>query len=310
MAEGDLAFFVRLARRESFTATGRDLGLSASAVSRRLARLEDRLGVRLLNRTTRRVSLTSEGEAYLRDATRILDEINGLEQKLAGTRETPKGLLRVNSTLRFGRTHIARAISSYRHRYPDVEVQLLLTDAPMNLVKEGIDVGIRIGAPADNRMVMRLLVPNRRFLCAAPSYLKQHGTPTTLGDLQQHNCIVLRQDHGAYDIWQFDDLGGEMRTAKVRGDLSTNDGEIALNWVLGGHGIMLRSEWDIASHVRQGELRVVLPNYPQTANISAVYPEGFNLSAKIRSFIDHLADTLKATGKARPLMLTREEILG
>ncbi|UUX48920.1 LysR substrate-binding domain-containing protein [Nisaea acidiphila] len=300
----DLSFFVLLARLESFTATGRELGISASAVSRRLVKLEDRLGVRLLHRTTRRVSLTSEGDAYLLEAERILGDIDALEQRITGARDTPKGLLRINSTLRFGRTFIAPAISTFKQRYPEVEVQLLLTDAPLNLVKEGVDLGIRFGAPPDSRMVLRLLVRNRRYLCAAPSYLSRRGFPATLGDLQEHNCIVLRQDHGAYDIWRFDDRNGDMPTAKVGGDLSTNDGEIALDWVLGGHGIMLRSEWDIASHVRQGNLRIVLPNYRQSAHLSAVYPERHNLSAKVRRFVDHLADTLKETGRSAPLTLS------
>ncbi|MEQ8708613.1 MAG: LysR family transcriptional regulator [Rhodospirillales bacterium] len=300
--ESDLAFFALLARRESFTSTGQELGLSASAVSRRLARLEDRLGVRLLNRTTRRVSLTSEGETYLREASRILGDIESLEQKVAGARETPKGLLRINSTLRFGRTRIAPAVAGYRQLYPDVEVQLILTDTPLNLVSEGIDVGIRFGAPPDSRMVMRLLARNRRYLCAAPAYLQRHGTPAALGDLQKHNCIVLRQDHGAYDLWRFDDQNGEMQTARVTGNLSTNDGEVALDWVLGGHGIMLRSEWDIARHVREGRLSIVLPDFRQTAHISATYPERNNLSARVRTFIDHLAKNLGASGTELRLM--------
>lgn len=308
--ESDLAFFALLARRESFTSTGQEIGVSASAVSRRLARLEDRLGVRLLNRTTRRVSLTSEGETYLREASRILGEIESLEQKITGARETPKGLLRINSTLRFGRTCIAPMIAAYKQRYPEVEIQLILSDAPLNLVREGIDVGIRFGAPPDSRMVMRLLVRNRRYICAAPAYLQRHGTPAALGDLQKHNCIVLRQDHGTYDLWRFDDQNGEMQTAKVSGDLSTNDGEVALDWVLQGHGIMLRSEWDIARHVRDGDLRIVLPGFRQTAHISAVYPERHNLSARVRSFIDHLAATLTETEQGASLTLSPEDIRG
>lgn len=306
--ESDLSFFVLLARRESFTATGRDLGISASAVSRRLAKLEDRLGIRLLNRTTRRVSLTSEGDAYLLEAARILGDIDALEQRITGARDTPKGLLRINSTLRFGRTYIAPAISSFKQRHPEVQVQLILTDAPLNLVKEGIDLGIRFGAPPDSRMVMKMLVRNRRYLCASPSYLANHGTPAFLGDLQGHNCIVLRQDHGAYDVWRFDDRNGEMQTAKVSGDLSTNDGEIALDWVLGGHGIMLRSEWDIARHVRDGSLRVVLPACRQTAHLSAVFPERHNLSARVRRFVDHLAGTLKGAETTAPLALSPEDL--
>lgn len=308
MAESDLAFFVLLARRESFSDTARELGVSPSAVSRRLARIEDRLGVRLLNRTTRRVSLTGEGEAYFGEAVRILGQIEALEHGLTSARDTPAGLLRINATLGFSRTYLAPAVSAFRRKYPEVEIQLVLTDAPLNLVEEGLDLGIRFGLPPASRMVTRLLQRNRRFLCAAPAYLDRHGTPRAPADLQRHACIVLRQDHDAYDVWRFDEAGGEMPSAKVAGGLSTNDGEIALGWVLDGHGIMLRSEWDIARHVREGRLRVVLPAYRQTANISAVYPERHNLSAKVRVFVDHLASEMRDAGSGYPAQLTTDEL--
>jgi LysR family transcriptional regulator, transcriptional activator for dmlA len=308
MAESELSFFVLLARRESFSNTARELGLSTSAVSRRLARLENRLGVRLVNRTTRRVSLTGEGEAYFAEALRLLGEIEALERSLSRARDTPSGLLRVNATLGFSRAYLAPAVCSFRQRYPAVEVQLVLTDAALNLVEEGLDLGIRFGAPSLGQMVMRLLQRNRRFLCAAPSYLERHGAPQSLAELQQHNCIVLRQDYDAYDVWRFDDLGHETPSAKVSGGLSTNDGEIALAWVLDGEGIMLRSEWDIAQHVRDGHLRLVLPAYRQTANISAVYPERHNLSAKVRFFVEHLATRIREANTSRPLQLTAPEV--
>ncbi len=302
--EADFPFFVLLARRGSITATAREMGISVSAVSRRLARLEARLGVQLLYRTTRRVSLTNEGEAYLEGAAQILSDIEALEQKVTGARETPQGLLRINSTLRFGRRYIAPTISAFKRKYPEVEVQLIQSDAPLSLVKEGIDLGIRIGAPSDNRMIMRLLVRNRRYLCASPEYLASRGEPETLEDLKAHNCIVLRQDHKAYDVWRFDDQNDQTCSAKVGGSLSTNDGEIALDWVLDGHGIMLRSEWDIANLVKNGRLKIVLPQFKQTAHISAVYPERLNLSAKVRTFIDHLADSLENSQRSTPLRLS------
>lgn len=303
MSDSDLGFFVLLARRESFTATARELGLTASAVSRRLARLEDRLGVRLLNRTTRRVSLTGEGEAYFRDALRILDEIEVLEHSLSQARAVPRGLLRINATLRFGRTYLEPIISRFHGLYPDVDVQLVLTDAPLNLVEEGFDLGIRFGTPPESHMVTRLLFRNRRLLCAAPAYLEKHGEPKALVDLQRHNCIVLRQDYDAYDVWRFDELNGEQPSAKVGGGLSTNDGEVALAWVLRGLGIMLRAEWDIAKDVREDRLRVILPDYVQTANVSAIYPERHNLSAKVRAFIDYLSEDLKSLKTTLPLKL-------
>lgn len=292
MSDSDLAFFRLLARHASFAATARELGVSPSAVSRRLARLEDRLGVRLLNRTTRKVSLTGEGEEYFREAARILRQIDELEHRLTAARETPRGLLRVNATFGFSRAYLAPAISEFKRRYPEVGVQLVLSDAPLNLVEEGLDIGIRFGSPPDSRLVMRPLLKNRRVLCAAPGYLDLHGVPKALSDLDRHNCIVLRQDLDAYDVWRFDEVGGELPSAKVSGDLSTNDGEIALAWALDGHGIMLRSEWDVARHVRHGRLCVLLPDYVQTANVSAVYPARHNLSAKVRVFIESLCEQL------------------
>ena len=304
MSANDLSFFVLLARRESFSDTARDLGLSTSAVSRRLVRLEDRLGVRLLNRTTRRVSLTGEGEAYFAEAVRLLGEIEALEHSLAQTRDTPSGMLRINATLGFSRAYLAPAISSFRRRYPTVEVQLVTTDAPLNLVETGIDLGIRFGSPPISHLVVRLLQPNRRFLCAAPSYLARRGTPQVLKDLYEHDCIILRQDD-VYDVWRFDEIGATTPLAKVSGGLSTNDGEIALGWVLDGHGIMLRSEWDIARHVRSGRLRVVLPDYRQTANIFAVYPERHNLSAKVRVFVDDLSVQIRDAATEGPAHCVR-----
>jgi DNA-binding transcriptional LysR family regulator len=288
MSDSDLAFFTLLARHASFAETARQMGVSASAVSRRLLRLEDRLGVRLLNRTTRKVSLTGEGEEYFAEAARILGQINALEQRLTTARETPCGLLRINATFGFGRSYIAPAISDFKREYPEVEVQLVLSDAPLNLVEEGFDLGIRFGTPPDSRLVMRRLLRNRRYLCAAPAYLARCGVPKAFSELQGHNCIVLRQDLDAYDVWRSETDTGELHTVKVNGDLSSNDGEIALAWVLDGHGIMPRSEWDIARHVREGRLRIVLPEYFQRADISAVYPARHNLSAKVRVFVDCL----------------------
>lgn len=159
-----------------------------------------------------------------------------------------------------------------------------------------------------SRMVMRLLLRNRRFLCAAPSYLDRHSAPRILADLQRHNCIILRQDYGAYDIWRFDEQGGKVPSVKASGDLSTNDGEIALGWVLSGHGIMLRSEWDIARHIREGRLRIILPTYFQTAHVAAVYPERHNLSAKVRIFVEYLSRQLKEVANKYPLSVNPKDI--
>jgi LysR family transcriptional regulator, transcriptional activator for dmlA len=308
MSEGDLGFFVSLARRGSFVETAREIGVTASAVSRRLARLEDRLGVRLMNRTTRRVSLTGEGEAYLSKAVRLLGEIEELENSLRSGQEMPSGLLRINATFGFSREYIAPAVSEFCRAYPDVEVQLVVTDAPMNLIEQGVDLNIRFGNPPTSNLIQRLLQRNRRFMVASPEYLEKHGIPETLDDLRHHNCIVLRQEHDIYDIWRFDERGGENPSARVNGGLSTNDGEMAREWMLNGHGIMLRSEWDIARHVREGRLQIVLPEHFQTANIAAIYPERHQLTAKVRVFVDHLAKRIRQSNAQSPFQLTEADL--
>lgn len=287
--ETDMRFFTVVAQRSNLSEAALELGLTASAVSRRLARMEDRLGVRLVNRTTRRVSLTSEGEAYLAASIDIINRIAAAEEAIVSARGDPQGLLRINATFQFGREHVAPAVSEFVHRHPGVEAQLVLTDAPLNIIEEGFDLQIRFGEPTATRHVMGLLLRNRRVLVASPEYLRRHGTPKRLSDLAQHSCIVLRQEHAAYDIWRF----GTDDSVRVAGGLSTNDGEIAVSWVLNGHGIMLRSEWDVASHVRAGRLVVVLPRHYMRADVMAVYPERLNLSAKVRLFVELLRERIK-----------------
>jgi LysR family transcriptional regulator, transcriptional activator for dmlA len=301
-AERDLHFFALLARKGSFTETALELGVSPSAVSRRLARIEDRLGVRLLNRTTRRISLTGEGEAFFSGAVKILGEIEDLEQSISRSRENPRGILRLNTTFQFGREHVAAAISEFVRLYPDLQVQMVLSDAPLNLVEEGFDLGIRFGLPPSSRLIVQLLLRNRRFLCASPDYLERHGEPKRLADLANHNCIILRQEYESYDTWRFE-KDGDTQSVKVSGNLSSNEGEIAVNWVLDGHGIMLRSEWDIARHIKAGRLCIVLPRYVHTADIYAVYPEKHNLTAKVGLFVAFLQNRLKRTAESAVLSL-------
>ncbi len=303
----ELAFFTQLVRLGSLAATARELNLTPPAVSKRLAQLEQRLGVRLLNRTTRSISLTAEGELYLVNAQRILGEIEEMESQIASSRAEPKGLLRVNAPLGFGRTHVGPAISSFVARYAEVEVQLHLTDRPINLPDDAIDVAIRFGELPDSRLIARKIAANRRRLCAAPVYLERFGTPESPKDLIRHNCIVLRQNDAAFGIWRFS-RGKQSESIKVRGGLSTNDGEVALNWALEGHGILMRAEWNLASHLRDGRLVEVLGEYETPpADIYAVYLERLNLSAKVSLFIDHLRDVFqhKANGRSDSLVKWR-----
>jgi len=283
-----LEFFVLLARYGNLSAAARELDLTPPAATKRLAQLEERLGVRLVNRTTRTSSLTPEGETYLHYATRILAELRDMEDAVSSTRAVPRGLLKVNASLGFGRTAIAPLVSSFAQRYPQVEVQLDVTDRPLDLVAGGIDLAIRFGEVPDQRLVARRIMSNRRFLCASPRYLEQHGVPDTLDQLAQHRCIIHRQNDDAHGVWRLVHEGRSV-SVKVQGTLSSNDGDIALGWALDGHGILVRSEWDLKKYVESGRLRIVLPQYVQpAADLFVVYPSKRRQSARARAFIDYL----------------------
>jgi LysR family transcriptional regulator, transcriptional activator for dmlA len=302
-APSEMAFFSLLARLGSFSATGRELGLTTAAISKRLALMETRLGVQLLHRTTRRTSLTHEGEIYLGHARRILVEINDMEQLVSSSVAAPKGLLRVNATLGFGRSHVAPLISRFAKAYPEVQVQLQLSVNPPPLTEDAFDVCIRFGEPPDARVIARKIAPNRRLLCASPAYLATHGVPKVPHDLARHNCIGIRQGDDAYGVWRLS-VGKRTEAVKVRGNLSTSDGEIAVSWALDGHGILMRAEWDIARYLRSGRLRQVLENYQTPpADIHVVYPQRHELSARVRVFVDFVANHFeKSSTRAAGLM--------
>lgn len=287
-APAEMAFFSRLAGCGSLSAAARELNLSPAAVSKRLAQMESRLGAPLLHRTTRRIGLTAEGELYLEHARRILAEIDDMEQLIGGASAQARGLLRVNATLGFGRSHIAPLIDSFARLHPQVQVQLLLTVDPPPLTDDGWDVCIRFGEPPDARVIARRIAPNRRLLCAAPAYLAARGIPQSPRDLVRHDCIGIRQGGEGYGIWRLTQ-GKRTETVKVRGALSTNDGEIAVQWALSGHGIVMRAEWDIARYLRSGRLRQVLAAYDTPgADIHLVYPQRHQVSARVRVFAEHL----------------------
>ena len=286
----DLGFFSVLAASASLSAAARELGVTTPAVSKHLALMESRIGVSLLNRTTRRMGLTPEGELYLEHARRILGEIDDMEQLLGVSKAMPKGLLRVNATLGFGRSHVAPVISRYARKYPQVEVQLQLSVNPPPLTDDSFDVCIRFGAPPDTRVIAKYIAPNRRLLCASPAYLARHGMPKVPHDLTRHNCIGIRQGEEGYGVWRLSSGRGKTvksEAVKTRGTLTTNDGEIAVNWALEGHGILMRAEWDIERYLRNGRLVQVLPQfYTPDADIYAVYPQRHQMAARVRTFVD------------------------
>jgi LysR family transcriptional regulator, transcriptional activator for dmlA len=298
----DLSFFSTLARAGSLSAAARELGVTTPAVSKHLALMESRVGVSLVVRTTRRMSLTPEGELYLEHARRILGEIDDMEQLLGVSKAMPKGLLRVNATLGFGRSHVSPLISKFVRKHPQVEVQLQLSVNPPPLTEDSFDVCIRFGAPPDARVIAKYIAPNRMLLCAAPAYLARHGMPKVPNDLTRHNCIGIRQGEEAYGVWRLATGRGKNVTTeavKTRGNLTTNDGEIAVNWALDGHGILMRAEWDIERYLRNGRLVQVLPQYfTPDADIHAVYPQRHQLAARVRAFVDFVAASLNQRAPA------------
>ncbi|HEU0230474.1 MAG TPA: LysR family transcriptional regulator [Burkholderiaceae bacterium] len=292
----DFGFFSTLVSLGSLSAAARELGLTPAAVSKRLTQMEQRTGVPLVNRTTRRMMLTPEGEIYLEYARRVLDEVDALSELLGGAKTRPMGLLRVNATLGFGRNHVAPVISRFVSAYPQVSVQLQLSVTPPPLTADVYDVCVCFGEPPDARVIARRLAPNRRLLCAAPGYLARHGIPLTPRDLTKHHCISIRQGDEAYGVWRL--RNGREALAKseairIHGPLTTNDGEIAVKWALDGHGILMRAEWDIKDYLADGRLVTVLPDYATpAADIYAVYAQRHQFSTRIRAFVGFLADAL------------------
>ena len=240
------------------------------------------------------MSLTPEGDVYLAHARRILGDLDDLTQLLGSGKGTPKGLLRVNATLGFGRSHVSPVISRFVRKHPQVEVQLQLSVNPPPLTEDAYDVCIRFGEPPEARVIARRIAANRRLLCAAPSYLARHGNPRTPGELARHNCIGIRQGDEAYGVWRL--RSGRSKSAesvKIRGNLTTNDGAIAVQWALDGHGILMRAEWDIAGYLRTGRLVQVLPQYSTPdADIYAVYSQRHQLSTRVRAFVDFISTSL------------------
>jgi DNA-binding transcriptional LysR family regulator len=298
----ELGFFVAIAGSASLSAAARELGVTKAAVSKRLAAIEQRMRVVLVNRTTRRMSLTPEGEALVERARRILDDIGELDTLLSASVQRPKGLLRVNATLGFGRSHVAPLVSNFVLAHPGVEVQLQLSVNPPPISEDAFDVCIRFGDLPDARVIARRLAPNRRLLCAAPAYLARRGTPRTPKELERHDGIGIRQGDEAYGLLRLSAGWGVRRrseSVKLRGPLATNDGEIAVRWALAGHGIVLRAEWDVRTHLDRGELVRVLPQWQAPdADIHAVWPQRLRLSMRVRAFVEMAAEAFAAGSSA------------
>jgi LysR family transcriptional regulator, transcriptional activator for dmlA len=288
-ANEDLRVFTVVARKSSFAAAAEELGLSPAYVTKRIRILEDSLNTKLLHRTTRRVAVTEDGERVYQWAQRILDDIDHLMQEVSATRRVPRGTLRVCSSFGFGRNLVAPAISQLVERYPLLQVRFEVFDRLVDVASEGFDLDVRVGDEIAPHLIARRLASNHRVLCAAPSYLRRHGTPRVLADLSNHSCLVIKERDHPFGVWKLRNGAGE-QTVKVTGALSTNNGEIAVRWAEDGRGIVLRSRWDVGPLLADGRLVQVLPDFVQEANVWAVYPSRLANSAKVRVCVEFLQD--------------------
>lgn len=287
----DLRLFCAVARHRSFAATARELGLSNAVVSKRIAILEATLAATLLHRTTRSVALTEPGETVLQWAQRLLDDVDQLADAVSETRAEPRGLLRICTSSGFGRNRIAPALSALAKRHPGLEIQLELRDRPVDLIDEGFHLDIRFGEAREPYLISCRLAANERVLCAAPAYLAAHGTPAALADLARHRCIVIRERYEDFGRWTLHGPRGE-ETVKVSGPLSASNGEIVHQWAIDGHGIILRSLWDVGPSLDRGDLVRVLPDYAQRVDVWAVYPSRLSASGRLRVCVEFLEECL------------------
>jgi len=289
-----MRLFAEVVEAGSFSEAGRRLGLAASSVSRQVNGLEDALSARLLNRSTRSLSLTHAGEIYYERVRRILSEVHETNAAVAQLEATPSGLLRLNAPVVFGRRHIAPHIAEFCARYPDVSIDLTLTDHFVDVIESGADVVVRVGDLTDSSLIARRLAPNRRVLVAAPKYLETNGEPETPEDLARHRCLVYKLNVSLAE-WHIRDEAGEVYRVKVSGPLTANNAEALHAAALDGLGIALLPTWTVGGDVRAGRLRRLLPGFEadlvsQETAIHAIYPHARHLSAKVRAFVDFLVE--------------------
>jgi DNA-binding transcriptional LysR family regulator len=284
-----LETFARVVEAGSFVAAAERLGISPAMASRHVQALEERLGARLLNRTTRKLALTEAGAAYYERCQQVLRDVEEMDLAVAAEGQQPRGLLRVNAPVVFGTRHLAGVIAGYEARHAEVSIELTLNDRFIDLMEEGADVAIRIGELTDSALVARRLFPVRLALCASPDYLQRHGAPRTLEDLSRHNCLGYSYTRGGTEV---ELVGPEGKVVvPFRGSLRANHGEVLLRAALDGLGIVLQPTFISGDALADGRLRAVLPQYC-TVELSAyaVFLSRKFLSAKVRTFVDFLAE--------------------
>jgi len=285
-----ISTFVEVVSKGSLSAAARAEGIAPAMIGRRLDALESRLGVKLLQRTTRKLALTNEGAAFLEDCQRILAELEEAETAVAERSAHATGHLMISAPAGFGRQHVAPLIPSFLAEHRDVSVTLNMSDRVVDIVGEGIDVAIRIASLSDSNLVSVKLADNERVVVAAPSYLKRYGEPRTLADLAKHNCLAISSE-GSQRGWTFRDNGKNV-VMKVSGNMGSNDGQVLHDWALAGKGLAWRSMWEVGNEIEAGKLQTVLNEHSAPGNdIYAVFAQRRHLPLRIRAFVDFLRHT-------------------
>lgn len=281
-----LKLFVRVASTNNISKAGQALGLSPAVASVHINKLEDELGVRLIHRTTRKVSLTEEGKSFYPHAEDVLACIEAARSSVSVGNVLPKGTLRVAAPASFGRMHLLPALNNFFKQYPELTIDLKLSDTIIDLVEGGFDIAIRNSALKDSSLIARKLTKDNRILCASPDYLSQYGEPKSPNDLNNHQCITLM----GMDNWVFQTKKGQI-SIKVKGNFRTDNGEAVRDACINGLGITINSSWSAYKHINSGELVPILRDYPLISDtaIWAVYPSSRLLAPKVRAFIDYLS---------------------
>ncbi len=280
--------FTKVAKAGSFASAAKELGLSRAMATKHVMQLENGLGIRLLNRTTRNLSLTEVGMVYLERCLQILDEMEEMEIAVTRLQTEPRGTLKVNATPFFGAYHLAPAIAAYTEVYPDVNVDLILQAGYVDLIEEGFDLAIHLDELRDSSLIARKLGSSQRVVCGSPAYFKKRGAPKTPDDLRRHNCLI-NSSLPPRDQWQFSIPGGETSVIKVNGTMQSNVADALRMAALSALGLVLLPTYMVGQDIRKNRLQAVLTDYvPAPLEIHAVYPHRKHLSAKVRTFVDFL----------------------
>ena len=286
----DMRLFCQVMESGSFTAAAEQLGLSKQFVSRRLIQLEDRLGVRLLNRSTRRLDVTPLGQSYYESALRLLGEVEQVEQGIAGQNSEPRGTIRLSAPLSFAMAHLGCLLPAFLQRYPQVSVEVDLSDRPVDLIGEGYDLVLRIGILEDSTLIARRIASVQRVYCASPEYLALHGTPQKPDDLADHDCLPY--GHGRQVQWRFQNKV-KLQSLNVSGRMRVNNGELLRDTAIAGLGITYLPTFIIADALKDGRLVTLLEDFaPDALTLSAVYPQHRQSSRPVQALVDFLRERL------------------